>query len=239
MTHRGEECRLCNTYEHVRSATLLLRIKGSLGTAVLVANSGDRDPAQAHAGRARRVYDRVDDGDQESSGDGAPSELPRGALAVTNAHVVGDQQLVRVFRHTGQELTGQVVAMDKREDLALLWIPDFDAEVEPVRLDIDVPQIGSEVFAVGHPLGLGWTISRGIVSGLPVIGGRPMVQTDAPISPGNSGGALVDVDGHLVGIVTEKVNVEAAESLAFARPTGTVQRFLATAQVQFDTTDED
>ena len=103
-----------------------------------------------------------------------------------------------------------------------------------VDLSAEVPRIGSDVYAVGHPLGLGWTISRGIVSGLPVINRRPMVQTDAPISPGNSGGPLVDEHGNVVGIVTEKVAVQGAENLAFARPISTLVEFLEVAGVEIE-----
>lgn len=81
-----------------------------------------------------------------------------------------------------------------------------------------LPKIGSDVYIIGHPLGLGWTVTRGIVSGIRKDGDRTMIQTDAPISPGNSGGPMLDAQGHLVGIVTAKFVETGAENLAFARP---------------------
>lgn len=161
-----------------------------------------------------------------------------GGLALTNAHVVGDAKRVRLARHNGAVYRADVLARDEREDLALLRINGLEESIEALSLSLTPPPVGSEVLAIGHPLGLGWTISRGILSGKPVLDGRPMLQTDAPISPGNSGGPLVDRHGHLVGIVTEKLSGGAAENLAFARPTAVVATFLARAGAEVSITDE-
>ena len=152
--------------------------------------------------------------------------LARGGFAVTNAHVVGDHDLVEIVLSDGSTYSAEVRAKDRAEDLALLSIGELPDSAVVAELDLTVPRIGSEVYAIGHPLGLGWSLSRGIISGRPIINGRPMVQTDAPISPGNSGGPLIDEHGHVVGIITEKVAERTAESLAFARPIETVVRFL-------------
>ncbi len=175
------------------------------------------------------VYEHVRDATfvvRTPAGIGSAVLVRADGLAVTNAHVVGGEAQVALLRHDGTQLVGIVRAKDVREDLALLEIEALPEGLRPVELNALAPQVGSEVYAIGHPLGLGWTISRGIISGLPILNGRPMVQTDAPISPGNSGGPLVDEHGHLVGIVTEKIADRVAENLAFARPTGTVGRFL-------------
>ena len=158
---------------------------------------------------------------------------PNGS-AITNAHVVGDAQRVQVMRDDGSSLVATVVARDVSEDLALLRIAGLPAGMPSADLALSVPRIGSEVYAIGHPLGLGWSVSRGIVSGLPLLGTRPMIQTDAAISPGNSGGPLVDGRGNVIGIVTEKVAVAGAENLAFARPIETVVAFLRTSGIEIE-----
>ena len=85
------------------------------------------------------------------------------------------------------------------------------------------------VYVIGHPLGLGWTVSRGIVSAQRKPGEialTAMIQTDAAISPGNSGGPLLDRNGDLVGIVVSKAVASGAENLAFAIPASVLQDFL-------------
>lgn len=155
--------------------------------------------------------------------------VAEGGLAATNAHVVGDAREVRIYQNDGLELKARVLKTDTVEDLALIQIMELGPGRYPLPLALGKPRTGSEVYAIGHPLGLGWTISRGIVSGLPILGKRPMVQTDAPISSGNSGGPLVDEHGHVIGIITEKIAGQGAEGLAFARPSGVLARFLAEA----------
>lgn len=157
-----------------------------------------------------------------------------GGLAVTNAHVVQNAKEVKVARYDGTRETAQVVMVDVKEDLALLKIENISESTALAEFRLEPPRVGSEVYAVGHPLGLGWTISRGIVSGLPMLGDRPMVQTDTPISPGNSGGPLLGTQGHIVGIVTEKLNGGGAENIAFARPSMVVVSFLERAGVAVD-----
>lgn len=157
-----------------------------------------------------------------------------GGLAVTNAHVVGDEEHPSIYQNDGHHIVAKVIRKDTVEDLALIEIPGLDEDRSPLALAIGKPRVGSEVYAVGHPLGLGWTISRGIVSGLPVLGERPMVQTDAPISSGNSGGPLVDEHGHVIGIVTQKIAGQGAEGLAFARPADVLARFLAEAGIEIE-----
>lgn len=160
--------------------------------------------------------------------------VAQGGLAITNAHVVNDAKTVQVARYDGTRESATVLMTDAVEDLALIRIENISDALAPAEFRIEPPRVGSEVYAVGHPLGLGWTISRGIVSGLPVIDERPMVQTDTPISPGNSGGPLLGTQGHIVGIVTEKLNGGGAENIAFARPSLVVLNFLERAGVAVD-----
>ena len=184
------------------------------------------DPAEC---KLCSLYEQVRQGTfqvRASNSLGTAVLLRTDGIAVTNAHVVGKETAVIVLLHDGAALDAKVLSLNEHEDLALLEIAGLPESIQAIELEAEVPMIGSEVYAVGHPLGLGWTISRGIISGLPIINGRPMVQTDAPISPGNSGGPLVDSRGNVVGIVTEKIAAQAAGNLAFARPTLSIVRLL-------------
>jgi S1-C subfamily serine protease len=112
----------------------------------------------------------------------------------------------------------QVVARHKHLDLALLWLERRSGDGEfrqPVSTYSSV-QSGEKVYVIGHPEGLNFSISNGIVSRTP---GNDVLQISAPVSPGNSGGPVYDERGNLLGVVTSKVARSAepeAENLNFA-----------------------
>jgi S1-C subfamily serine protease len=117
---------------------------------------------------------------------------------LTNAHVVDGAVNVRVTLHDGREFTGKVVGIDKPSDLAVVQVK-ADRLPTLALADSDRPRIGDVVLAVGNPLGLGETVTMGILSakGRTTEGGdsyQDFLQTDAPINKGNSGGALVTAD---------------------------------------------
>lgn len=125
---------------------------------------------------------------------------------LTNDHVIDGADAIQVLLSDGRSAAAQVVGRDPATDLAALRIelPDLTA----INLaDSDSIAAGDVVLAIGNPLGFGHSVTQGIVSGLGRFGLQPgtyegFIQTDAVIHPGNSGGALVDVDGSLVGINT-------------------------------------
>ncbi len=144
-------------------------------------------------------------------GDG-PAGLGSGFVlddyVVTNEHVVGDADEVELQFRDEQWRTGSAVGTDVHSDLAVLEADDLPDAVDGFSLVDDEPEIGQEVVALGNPLGLDASISRGIVSGvdrsLPSPTGFSIpaaIQTDAPVDPGNSGGPLVDLGGDVLGIV--------------------------------------
>jgi len=113
-------------------------------------------------------------------------------------------------------------------DVALLRV-DSGAALPAARLgDSAAVRVGDEVVAIGNPIGLDQTMTRGIVSGLnrllPGVSDEPMIQTDAPINPGNSGGPLVDRCGVVVGINT--LISEDAQSIGFAVPINAAKSIL-------------
>jgi S1-C subfamily serine protease len=151
-------------------------------------------------------------------------------VLVTNAHVVGSTRQVRVVFADGTELEGRVTATDDITDLAVVRVDRTDLPAIPIRLDL--PRQGEIAVAIGSPLGFENTVTQGIISGVgrdipaAVTQGRPLVdliQTDAAISPGNSGGALIDAEGRLVGINEAYIPPSTgAVSLGFAIPSSTV-----------------
>ncbi len=149
-------------------------------------------------------------------------------IIVTNQHVVGDAREVSLQFADGSSAPGQVLAADRVSDLAVIRSARGGLPPLPVRTDL--PRQGETALALGSPLGLENTVTAGIVSAV----GRELpqqssgsaaglIQTDAPISPGNSGGALVDGHGNLIGINEIYIPPGAgAVSLGFAIPSVTV-----------------
>ena len=123
---------------------------------------------------------------------------------VTNAHVVDGADRVRVLLTDGREFDAKVVGVDKPTDLAVLDVEASGLPTLPFG-DSDKPRVGDVVLAVGNPLGVGQTVTMGILSAKGRATGagdsyEDFLQTDAPINQGNSGGALVTAQGELIGI---------------------------------------
>lgn len=125
-------------------------------------------------------------------------------LVMSNFHVVGGATDIRVVLTDRREFTASVILADEESDLALLKLEGAEAlPFLPLR-DSDEVEVGELVLAIGNPFGVGQTVSSGIISGLArssaSLGRGYFIQTDAPVNPGNSGGALVDMAGRLIGI---------------------------------------
>jgi S1-C subfamily serine protease len=147
---------------------------------------------------------------------------------LTNAHVVDGAASLTVTLDSGNRAAARIVGLDPVLDVALLRV-DSATPLPSVRLgDSSTVRVGDEVVAIGNPIGLDQTMTRGIVSGLnrllPGISDEPMIQTDAPINPGNSGGPLVDRCGSVVGINT--LISEDAQSIGFAVPINAAKAIL-------------
>ena len=146
--------------------------------------------------------------------------IERDGHLLTNAHVVDGAASLSVTLDSGARTPARVLGMDTVTDLALLRI-ETPSPLPAARFgDSSALHVGDEVVAIGNPMGLEQTMTRGIVSGLnrilPGLAEQPMIQTDAPINPGNSGGPLVDRCGAVVGINT--FISEEANSIGFALP---------------------
>jgi serine protease Do len=163
----------------------------------------------------------------EQSGSGSGVILTADGYIATCAHVVDGAKKLTVTLNDDTSYEATLIGTDPRNDLAIIKI---DAEgLTPAALgDSDMLTVGEDVIAIGNPLGeLRGTATSGIVSAVRrsiTVEGTEMelVQTDAAISPGNSGGGLFNTSGKLIGIVNAKVSDTSAEGLGFAIPVNSV-----------------
>jgi len=171
----------------------------------------------------------------QSSGKGLASGvlIDDHGLIVTNAHVVTGAAKITVTLHDGTRLPAELIGSDPQSDIALLQVTLSKGPYTPAHLgDSDKLEIGQKVLAIGHPFGLGYAFSTGIVSGFgklfetkQEIFQERVVQTTTPINPGNSGGPLVDSEGHVIGINTSILL--GAQNIGFAIPINTVKSIVA------------
>ncbi|WP_210397450.1 DegQ family serine endoprotease [Motiliproteus sediminis] len=141
----------------------------------------------------------------QSAGSGVIIDANAG-LVITNHHVIGGADEIRIGLTDGRELNADLIGSDPDVDLALLKVKADNLTALQLS-DSDQLQVGDFVIAIGNPFGLGQTVTTGVVSalgrtGLGIEGYESFIQTDASINPGNSGGALVNLRGELVGINT-------------------------------------
>ena len=160
---------------------------------------------------SRRLY-----GGRQAQGSGSAVAITPDGFLVTSAHVVDGVDRGRATMADGRELRFEVVGRDPLSDLAV--IRSGGADLEPVSLgNADRLRVGQLVVAVGNPMGLAGSVTAGVVSGLgrslPTSDGRAsrlvenVIQTDAALNPGNSGGALVDGRARMVGVSTAVAGV--------------------------------
>jgi len=134
---------------------------------------------------------------------------------VTNAHVLAGGRTINAITYEQEIINAEFIGFEPNLDIALLKIPGNHDVLE--LADSDDVQIGEKVIAIGNPLGLQFSVSQGIVSGVERAGINELeayIQTDAALNPGNSGGPLINKDGEVIGINNFKVG--GGENLGFA-----------------------
>ena len=160
-------------------------------------------------------------------GSGSGVILTEDGYIATCAHVVEGAKTVKVTLNDDTTYDATIVGTDDKNDIAIIKI-DATGLTPAIVGDSTTLTVGSEVIAIGNPLGeLRGTATAGIISATNrtiEVEGQTMtlVQTDAAISPGNSGGGLFDASGKLIGIVNAKVSDSRAEGLGFAIPVNSV-----------------
>lgn len=159
--------------------------------------------------------DRFDADEQRGVGLGSGVLVSADGQILTANHVVEGSEAIDLTFADGSTSTARVTAALPEQDLAVLRADTLPAEVMPAVLgNPGSLRIGSEAYVIGHPYGLAWSLSSGVVSGLDRTFRRPdsdqvlrgLIQFDAAVNPGNSGGPLLDRAGHVVGIVTALLN---------------------------------
>jgi len=136
-----------------------------------------------------------------ASGSGTGFVVGEDGRIATSMHVVQDKRDVRVTLADGRVFDDvRVIDHDERHDLVVLKIPA--RELRPLRLTRRVLEPGEPVVAIGHPLGFDNTVSDGVVSAVRNTRGDDWVQISAPISPGSSGGPVLDDRGYVIGVAT-------------------------------------
>jgi len=171
-------------------------------------------------------------GVQVASGSGFV--LDKEGHIVTNYHVVDGATNVEVTFIDGTTVRAKVVGTDPSSDLAVVQADVKSSLLQPVELgDSSALVVGEQVFALGNPFGLDWTLTSGIVSavGRTIQSGTSnysipeVVQTDAAINPGNSGGPLLDRNGRVIGVNAQIVSQSNSSSgVGFAIPASIVKR---------------
>lgn len=131
-------------------------------------------------------------------------------LLLTDQHVVGDVQYVKVRWPDGIETLGEVVRTDKVRDVALVKTDPRGRK--PLRLRLDAPQVGDTVYAIGAPLDVKFasTVTRGVISASRTFEGLSFLQSDVGVNPGSSGGPLLDENGAAVGVTEAGVRIGGA-----------------------------
>ncbi len=165
-------------------------------------------------------------------GQGSGFIIDPSGYVVTNNHVVGQAESVRIELADGRDLPAKVVGTDPKTDLALLKIEAGNNLPTVSFGDSDRLRVGEWVLAMGNPFGLGGTATAGIVSARGrQIGAGPyddFIQTDAPINPGNSGGPLFNTAGEVVGVNTAIFSPSGGNiGIGFAVPSSLAQMVVA------------
>lgn len=155
-------------------------------------------------------------------------------LILTNNHVVGRHTPIVILQNDG-EYESRLLARDPDVDLALLSIEATN--LTPLKPASVSPRVGEMVFAFGHPWGQRNTVTRGIVSALAFAQNRrgdtlPIVRSDVPLAPGNSGGPLVNANGDVIGINAMIVGGDQSVSIAASVANDFVRKALANNKVE-------
>lgn len=186
-------------------------------------------PAVVQIGVTKVVNASPYGGGQLAQGAGSGVIFAPDGYILTNSHVVDKARQVVVTLADGQDIPGEVIGQDPDTDVAVVRISAPNGKKLPAAKlgDSDKLHVGQLVVAIGSPVGLQSTVTTGIVSALhrtlPGYGGQlieDIIQTDAAVNPGNSGGPLVSSTGEVIGI--NVAVVQQAQGLSFAIPINTV-----------------
>ncbi|OQP50469.1 peptidase S1 [Niastella yeongjuensis] len=146
-------------------------------------------------------------------------------LIVTNDHVVHDNAEVTIAGKTFEKTLSRVWYTDRKHDLAFLQGP-ANVDIPEIRLgQYEGLKDGDEILAIGHPYGLKYSATQGVISKVDrILGGLKFIQIDAAINPGNSGGPLVNTMGEVIGVNSFKI--QGGDNMGFALPVNYLRQAL-------------
>jgi S1-C subfamily serine protease len=176
--------------------------------------------AVVHISVTKITRDRAGDPKADQTASGSGFVISSDGYIITNHHVIENADTVVVIFYDGLELDASVIGSDPSTDIAVIKV--FDAELSTLQLaDSGNVEPGQIAIAIGNPMGLQHTVTAGIVSAtgrsLRATNGRlidDVIQTDAAMNPGNSGGPLLNSDGKVIGVNTAVIS--ATQGLCFA-----------------------
>jgi putative serine protease PepD len=209
---------------------------GSTAVASSTTSAGARTAGEIYRSTSPGVVDLIV-GSGQSEAEGSGFVVDKKGDVVTNAHVVDGASTITVTFADGTKAKASVVGTDTTTDLAVVRVTGVSAsKLHPLTLgDSDDVAVGDGVLAIGSPYGLSETLTTGIASALDrtitspsgaTIGGA--IQTDAAINHGNSGGPLIDSDGHVIGVNAQiESDSDGNTGVGFAIPSDTVRTVAA------------
>jgi S1-C subfamily serine protease len=181
-------------------------------------------------------YDRFFMLPSPGEGAGSGSVIDKQGHILTNNHVIEDAQAIQVTLPSGKNYPAEVVGTDAAQDVAVLKIDAPADELYPIPIGkSDNLRVGQRVYTLGNPFGLEGTLTTGIISNLnrtlpSRVEGREMksiIQTDAAMNPGNSGGPLLDTSGRLIGMnVAIATKTGQSAGLGFAIPVNRIRQIV-------------
>ena len=163
-------------------------------------------PSVVNINSKKNIETRIFDGNSTSNVMGSGIIISSDGYIITNLHVIEGTRIIDVELDDGQVYPSSLIGFDERSDLAVIKIQPMDA-LQPIKpSNSSSVQIGDQVIAIGNAFGLGKTFTSGIISATGRDYGNPyleLIQTDAALNPGNSGGALINHKGNLIGMNTK------------------------------------
>jgi putative serine protease PepD len=223
------------------TATAAPRTAAAAATATTTtpASNGTALSAGAIYNRSKDAVAFITSQSPQGTATGTGFAISKDGYLVTNAHVVSGASKVTVKVGDSKSVTAKVVGIDESSDIALLKIPTAGLSLTTLTLgDSQAINVGDPVYAIGNPFGLDRTLTTGVVSALQRSIDAPngfaisnVIQTDAALNPGNSGGPLLDASGRVIGINSQiESNSTSAtgqgqnSGIGFAVPSNTVKR---------------
>jgi uncharacterized membrane protein YiaA len=200
----------------------------------------EKTPAELFKTLAPSVVTIFVKGSGDAGGSGTGFVIDKSATIVTNHHVIDGGKAVKIKLFGGASYTDvELLADDANLDLALLHVDPAKptegspADFPPVTLgDSDTIVVGERAVSIGNPLGLEHTLTDGLVSARRMYEGRAWIQMSVPVSPGNSGGPLFDMQGEVIGITTAQIGAGAfgrAQNLNLAVPVNELKKLIKPA----------